>query len=226
MTTDPVSERRGYGDDGLEADDLQPDPIAQLQAWLHHAGTSDQGVEASAMTLATVDREGRPAARTVLLRRIKNGRLYFYTSYGSRKARHLDDNANVALLFRWANPARQVEILLRRPRHRRGVRRLLRLAPPGIAARRARLPPVGTDREPPGPRRAPCRHRGHGGDRRGAPAGRLGRLRGHAEALRVLAGPGRPAPRPLRVRVRAGCVAHLATGALTRALRRSGTETV
>ena len=111
MTTDPVSERRGYGDDGLEADDLQADPIAQLQAWLHHAGTSDQGVEASAMTLATVDREGRPAARTVLLRRIKNGRLYFYTSYGSRKARHLDDNANVALLFRWANPARQVEVL-------------------------------------------------------------------------------------------------------------------
>lgn len=110
MGVDPVSERRQYSNGGLAEEDLDTDPLLQLQAWLDHAATVDQGVEPSAMVLATVDADGRPATRTVLLRRVRNGRLYFFTSYTSRKGLHLAENNNVSLLFRWAWPARQVEV--------------------------------------------------------------------------------------------------------------------
>lgn len=110
MTQNPVNVRRDYGDRGLDRDDLDADPLVQLQRWLDHAATTDQLVEPSAMALATVDAQGRPALRTVLLRRIADGRLLFFTSYGSRKAAHLDAVPECALLFRWANPTRQVEV--------------------------------------------------------------------------------------------------------------------
>ena len=107
---DPVSQRRDYGAVGLDVDDLDADPVRQLQAWIEHAGTGDHGVEPSAMVLCTVDHEGRPSSRTVLLRRVRNGRLYFFTSYTSRKARQADLNPHVSLLFRWPDPIRQVEV--------------------------------------------------------------------------------------------------------------------
>ncbi len=110
MDEKPVNVRMDYGSDGLVEEDLSDDPIEQLRRWMAHAATTDQLVEPSAMTLATVDAEGVPAARTVLLRRISEGRLLFFTSYGSRKAAHLAAAPRAALLFRWANPQRQIEV--------------------------------------------------------------------------------------------------------------------
>lgn len=110
MDQNPVNIRMDYDQQTLVADDLEEDPVAQLQKWLDTASSTDQLVEPSAMALATVDNEGRPAARTVLLRGIINGRLLFFTNYESRKARHLEANGEAALLFRWANPQRQVEV--------------------------------------------------------------------------------------------------------------------
>ncbi|MEE8599650.1 pyridoxamine 5'-phosphate oxidase [Euzebya tangerina] len=111
-----LDQRRDYGRDDLRRTDLRNDPIAQLEAWIEHASTTDQLVEPTAMTLATVDADGRPAARTVLLRRITNGRLLFFTNYGSRKGDHIEGalaeagEAHGSVLFRWARPARQVEV--------------------------------------------------------------------------------------------------------------------
>lgn len=116
MDPEPVNVRMDYGVRELDPDDLLPDPLDQLQVWLAAAARTEQLVEPSAMALATVDAEGRPALRTVLLRGITDGRLLFFTSYGSRKAVHIEGsgghpgNGQVALLFRWANPARQVEV--------------------------------------------------------------------------------------------------------------------
>ncbi len=110
MAAEPTNQRRDYGHDGLDVDDLDADPVVQLERWLAVAAETDQLVEPSAMTLATVDAEGRPAARTVLLRRIAGGRLLFFTSYRSRKAAHLDAAPHAALLFRFANPQRQIEV--------------------------------------------------------------------------------------------------------------------
>ena len=108
--TDGLDARLDYGAGGLSADDLAADPLVQLQRWLDVAAETDQLVEPSAMALATVDADGRPALRTVLLRRIVGGRLLFFTSYRSRKAAHLEASPHAALLFRWANPTRQVEV--------------------------------------------------------------------------------------------------------------------
>lgn len=110
MTPDPVKVRMDYGDHDLDVADLDEDPIVQLQAWMEEAALTDQLVEPSAAALATVDPEGRPSVRTVLVRRITDGQLLFFTNYGSRKAVEIDANPHVALLFRWADPQRQVEV--------------------------------------------------------------------------------------------------------------------
>ncbi|WP_370327717.1 pyridoxamine 5'-phosphate oxidase [Euzebya sp.] len=110
MADEPTTARMDYGRQPLRRKDLDPDPVAQLQRWLDTAAASDQLVEPTAMGLATVDADGRPALRTVLLRRVVDGRLLFFTNYDSRKARHIEANPHVAALFRWATPQRQVEV--------------------------------------------------------------------------------------------------------------------
>jgi pyridoxamine 5'-phosphate oxidase len=110
MSPQPVNVRMDYGDRSMDVADLDEDPIVQLQRWLDDAARTDQLVEPSAMALSTVDADGHPSTRTVLLRRIAEGRLLFFTNYGSRKATEIDAHPSVSLLFRWANPQRQVEI--------------------------------------------------------------------------------------------------------------------
>jgi pyridoxamine 5'-phosphate oxidase len=66
--------------------------------------------EPNAMTLATADAEGRPAARTVLLKGHDEDGFVFYTNLGSRKGRMLAENPNVSLLFWWREHEEQVLI--------------------------------------------------------------------------------------------------------------------
>lgn len=105
-----VSEvRREYGLAGLSEEDLAADPIAQLHVWLHQA-QEVYPEEFTSMTLATVDREGRPSARVVLLKGLDERGLVFYTNYDSRKGRELAENPRAALVFYWAGLDRQVRI--------------------------------------------------------------------------------------------------------------------
>ena len=64
--------------------------------------------EPNAMALATADAQGRPAVRHVLLKGCDDRGFVFYTNVGSRKARHLADNAWAALAFPWFPMERQV----------------------------------------------------------------------------------------------------------------------
>lgn len=99
--------RRDYRLAGLDEADLDPDPTAQFAAWLDVAVTG--GVpEPNAMVLATVDGEGRPSARTVLLKGLDRDAFTFYTNRRSRKAGELDTNPRCALVFRWDALERQV----------------------------------------------------------------------------------------------------------------------
>ncbi len=66
--------------------------------------------EPMAMTLATADAEGRPSARTVLLRGVDERGFVFYTNLESRKGRQLAANAQAALCFHWDPLARQVHV--------------------------------------------------------------------------------------------------------------------
>jgi pyridoxamine 5'-phosphate oxidase len=66
--------------------------------------------EANAATLATATQDGRPSARTVLVKRASEQGFVFYTSYTSRKAAELQANPRAALLFYWPWPPRQVRV--------------------------------------------------------------------------------------------------------------------
>jgi pyridoxamine 5'-phosphate oxidase len=94
-------------DSGLDFRDFDPDPVRQFQAWFRPR--LDSGVpEATAMTLATVTPEGRPAARTVLLKGVSGEGFVFFTNYGSPKGRQLTANPHASLVFHWPEAHRQV----------------------------------------------------------------------------------------------------------------------
>ncbi len=100
-----MSER--HHDLGLFERDLDPDPIVQFRIWLKDA--RDAGIDfPEAMTLATAASDGRPSARTVLLRGIDKRGLVFFTNYLSRKGSQLTENPNAALVFLWKELDRQV----------------------------------------------------------------------------------------------------------------------
>jgi pyridoxamine 5'-phosphate oxidase len=101
--------RREYGDEGLDAPDLAPDPIAMFRRWL--ADTVDAGLhEPNAMVVTTVSAEGRPSSRMVLLKGVDEEGFVFYTNYDSRKGSDIEANPSVSLLFPWHDLQRQVRI--------------------------------------------------------------------------------------------------------------------
>jgi pyridoxamine 5'-phosphate oxidase len=99
--------RREYTLAGLRRADLEADPIAQFQKWFDQALKAEL-LEPNAMTLATVDSEGRPSARTVLLKQVDARGFVFFTNYESRKGKELAANQNAALSFFWGGLERQV----------------------------------------------------------------------------------------------------------------------
>jgi pyridoxamine 5'-phosphate oxidase len=107
MTTDLAAMRRDYAVRGLTEAELPGDPIAQFRRWFEDAGRA--GIfEPNAMTLATVDADGQPSARVVLLKGLDQRGLVFFTNLASRKSRELAANAGAALVFWWGPLARQV----------------------------------------------------------------------------------------------------------------------
>jgi pyridoxamine 5'-phosphate oxidase len=93
----------------LEIENCHVDPFVQFDQWFHQA--LDAGVfEPNAMTLATVDANGQPSARTVLLKNFSHDGFIFYTNYESKKGQEMAENGRVALLFWWREHQRQVRI--------------------------------------------------------------------------------------------------------------------
>jgi pyridoxamine 5'-phosphate oxidase len=94
----------------MDAGSLLPDPLAQFARWLDEARAA--GLELpEAMTLATVDAQGRPSARTVLLKSADADGFRFFTNTESRKADELAANPHAALVFHWPlEPRRQVTV--------------------------------------------------------------------------------------------------------------------
>lgn len=101
--------RKEYSDRGLTRDELHADPVAQFSEWFEKA--TEMGLhEPNAMTLATVDEFGMPYQRTVLLKYFDGGGFVFFTNYASRKAKQMELNPKVSLLFPWITLERQVII--------------------------------------------------------------------------------------------------------------------
>ena len=101
--------RSDYRKGKLRREDLKPDPIDMFNAWLDEA--IEAGViEPTGMSLATAGADGRPLLRTVLLKGLDPRGFVFFTNLESRKARHLDENPAVSLLFPWLALERQVVV--------------------------------------------------------------------------------------------------------------------
>ena len=88
---------------------LPPDPLQLFAAWLGEAEATGM-TDANAMTLATAGDDGRPSARTVLLRGVGEDGFRFFTNRTSLKGRQLADNPRAQLLFYWRELGRQILI--------------------------------------------------------------------------------------------------------------------
>jgi len=95
--------------EGLESTALNSNPFKQFENWYVETSETDQP-ESSAMILATVDSEGQPLQRTVLLKSFDEKGFVFFTNYSSRKAQHIEKNNKVSLLFPWYSMGRQVKV--------------------------------------------------------------------------------------------------------------------
>ncbi|ATF86532.1 pyridoxamine 5'-phosphate oxidase [Burkholderia gladioli] len=101
--------RINYSRASLDEADVASDPIRQFDKWFKEA-LDAQLPEPNTMTLATVDAEGRPSARIVLIKGVDERGFVFFTNYESRKGREIAHNPHAALLFYWIELERQVRI--------------------------------------------------------------------------------------------------------------------
>ena len=122
--------REDYRRDALDRAVLDANPLSQFESWFREAtGEQSQSrwrkigvalyklwsaicnhrpADSNAMTLATVDKNGKPSTRTVLLKSVDERGFIFFTNYDSRKGRELAENPNAALTFFWSDLERQV----------------------------------------------------------------------------------------------------------------------
>ena len=99
--------RKEYENRGLYEDDLASDPIDQFKIWyseIEKVGYS----EPNAMVLNTVDKNGSPSGRNVLLKEVREDGFVFFTNYESKKATDIATNEKVSLTFSWNELRRQV----------------------------------------------------------------------------------------------------------------------
>ena len=109
MDLDIDALRQEYESTGFDVGDVDPDPFVQVARWLQE-WIAVAPNEPHAVILATADRDGRPSARTVLLRGFDEGGCTVYTSYESRKGEDLAANPRGAILCSWVPLLRQVHL--------------------------------------------------------------------------------------------------------------------
>jgi pyridoxamine 5'-phosphate oxidase len=119
--------RREYSLGSLRRADLDANPLTQFNEWfaqaasrsrwrkigialfkLWHAILGHAPTDVTAVTLATVSKDGRPSAREVLLKGTDERGFIFFTNYDSRKGQELAENPNAALTFYWPDLEREV----------------------------------------------------------------------------------------------------------------------
>jgi pyridoxamine 5'-phosphate oxidase len=101
--------RKDYKVASLSESDVAPSPFTQFDNWLKEA-IAAQLPEPNAMTLATVDANGRPSTRVVLIKGVDERGPVWFTNYQSRKGRELAGNPFAALQFHWVELERVVRI--------------------------------------------------------------------------------------------------------------------
>ncbi len=107
--TDIRALRNEYAKHSLDQTEVQENPINQFMIWFQEA-VDTEVMEPNAMNLATVDSDGKPHSRIMLLKGVEENTFKFYTNYGSDKGQQISSNENVSLCFFWIELERQVRI--------------------------------------------------------------------------------------------------------------------
>jgi pyridoxamine 5'-phosphate oxidase len=107
---DLASLRSDYETAGLDLPDLAPNPIDQWHVWFDAAAAAGC-VEPHAFVLGTIDEEGWPQSRYLLVRGADERGFTFFTNYESAKSRHLGAEPRASMLFTWLQLHRQVRVV-------------------------------------------------------------------------------------------------------------------
>jgi len=100
--------RTDYQKSELNIQDLSDEPISLFQKWMSEA--VNLSIDANAFVLSTVNPEGIPSSRVLLLKGVTENGFSFFTNYSSRKSQEIENNPNVCLNFFWKNLERQVRV--------------------------------------------------------------------------------------------------------------------
>lgn len=103
--------RREYTLTGLDRKNLDENPMTQFEAWMNQAIAANLNSDPTAMTIATVDAEGQPTQRVVLLKQFDEQGFVFYTNLESQKAQDINQNNKVSLHLGWLPLERQVRVV-------------------------------------------------------------------------------------------------------------------
>jgi pyridoxamine 5'-phosphate oxidase len=107
---DSIRDRRiQYETAGLDLGDVDSDPVVQWHRWYDDAAAAEV-TEPNAMTIGTVDADGMPDARIVLVRGVDDKGLTFFTNYRSAKSQQLATNDGCVAVFGWLDLHRQVRV--------------------------------------------------------------------------------------------------------------------
>ena len=101
--------REDYSKQSLSKEDCAAEPLAQFEQWLQEA-IKAQVNEPTAVNVATVNEDGRPSSRIVLLKEVNAQGFVFFTNYHSRKGHAISHQPFVAMTFFWPELERQVRI--------------------------------------------------------------------------------------------------------------------
>ncbi|WP_370449376.1 pyridoxamine 5'-phosphate oxidase [Legionella sp. km772] len=101
--------RRDYGVLNLDEQHIHENPIEQFKIWFAEV-LAEEPHDPTAMVLSTVDEQGFPDSRVVLLKGLEENSFIFYTNYHSAKGIQLAHEPRAALNFYWPHMARQVRI--------------------------------------------------------------------------------------------------------------------
>ena len=102
--------RNEYLKNVLDEASCDKSPFKQFDKWFKESQNAEL-LEPNAMILGTVNEEGIPTQRTVLLKKFDKKGLVFFTNYGSRKSKDLEKNGSASVLFPWYGLERQVNIV-------------------------------------------------------------------------------------------------------------------
>jgi len=101
--------RNEYISEGINEETLKSNPIDQFEVWFNEAVTNKLN-EPNVMSLSTIQTDGKPSNRILLLKGFDERGFVFYTNYGSRKGKEIEGNNHAAMTFLWLELYKQVRI--------------------------------------------------------------------------------------------------------------------